>query len=79
MKKLNLLSKAEMKKVMGGLAAGPGTPGGDNGNPCPGSCTQYCSKTEGYMPSYGVCSSSTGGDTCHNYCCSGDPSGYYWC
>ena len=33
MKKVNLLSKAEMRKVMGGVAD-DGTPGGNNGNPC---------------------------------------------
>ncbi len=51
MKKLNLLSKAEMKKVMGGLAPVDGGGGGG------GRCVAYC------CPDSGSCSSAVGTST----------------
>ena len=79
-----VLSREQLKKVMGGelpgSGSGPGTPGGNNGNPCPNNCTRYCHIEQGYMPAYGTCSASTGGTSCHNYCCEGsNQSNYYWC
>lgn len=75
-----VLTRSQLKKVLGGDGSGgPGTPGGNNGNPCPDNCTKYCHKIDGYMPAYGTCPSDIGGTTCHNYCCDGEQADYYWC
>lgn len=79
MKTANLLSRAEMKNVMGGLYP-VGTPGGNNGNPCAagGACD-----TEGGWVGHdnngtygdGNCNGAPG---CHNYC--SVPGGQeFWC
>ncbi|RZL09248.1 MAG: hypothetical protein EOO89_21865 [Pedobacter sp.] len=56
MKKVKLLSKAEMKKVLGGYVA-PGEGGGGTG----GRCVGYC------CPDSGSCSGQTG--QTYNYPC----------
>ncbi|RZK60244.1 MAG: hypothetical protein EOO91_02100 [Pedobacter sp.] len=82
MKKINLLSKAEMKKVMGGVAD-IGTPGGNNGNPCAnGGCeaaggtltAQYASGTV----LLGNCNEYPSGSECHNACFT-QTGENFWC
>ncbi|WP_293788739.1 hypothetical protein [uncultured Pedobacter sp.] len=74
-----VLTRTQLKKVMGGVGSGAGTPGGSNGNPCPNNCKQYCHQNDDGHTGYGTCSPSTGGTSCHNYCCDGTQSQYYWC
>ncbi|MCZ4224447.1 hypothetical protein [Pedobacter rhodius] len=80
MKKVNLLSRAEMKNVMGGLYP-VGTPGGNNGNPCAsGGACDAAGGTVAYAMDngdYGAgnCQGAAG---CHNYCSApGQPN--FWC
>lgn len=82
MKKFNLLSRAEMKKVMGGLADS-GSPGGNNGNPCTnGGCealggtltAQYSNGTV----RYGNCNEYPYDSSCHNACFVPDGENF-WC
>ena len=62
------LSRSEMKNVFGGDAYLSG--------PCD-SCTTLChSDSEGY--GRGMCPPSTGGTSCHNYCCTANQP-TYWC
>lgn len=79
MKKVNLLSRAEMKNVLGGLYP-VGTPGGDNGNPCVsgGACDAAggsVSYSSGDNYGLGNCG---GSPNCHNYC-SVAGGGSFWC
>lgn len=72
-----VLSREQLKRVMGGS----GTPGGNNGDPCPSNCTQYCHQTF-ISPTYnptdtGTCPPDPSYE-CHNYCCEAGGS-YYWC
>ena len=72
MKKLKLsgaqeLSRAQQRSINGGSGSGP----------CD-SCTQLCHANDDGTYDYGMCPSSTGGTSCHNYCCeAGEPT--YWC
>lgn len=78
MKKVNLLSRAEMKNVMGGYVDPDelGTPGGNNGNPCV-NCSNIW-HSDGDLYGSGNCNTRPYSSTCHNYCAdSGQPS--YWC
>ena len=77
-----VLTREQLKTILGGQSgSGPGTPGGDNGNPCPDNCTTYCHLKDGYAQgSRGTCPPDIGGTSCHNYCCEGnDRNNYYWC
>jgi hypothetical protein len=77
-----VLSTEQLKRVMGGSGSGHGTPGGNNGNPCPNNCTRYCHQDDNGDFGYGTCGSSVGGTSCHNYCCDGGSYNYgsnYWC
>jgi hypothetical protein len=81
-----VLSRGQMKQVLGGYMPLPpsGSPGGNNGNPCAnGGCSSICSSTTSggdTYNAYGSCSSSTGGTTCHNYCCANPLNqATYWC
>lgn len=64
------LSKKEMKNVQGGVMTEEVASG-----PCD-SCTQLCHANDSGSYGWGMCSPSTGGTSCHNYCCSGTT---YWC
>ncbi len=98
MKKLNLklegigemLSKDQMKRILGGGYGDygiSGTPGGDNGNPCP----QYCQPVGGQIYCIGVrdgvnyvfegnCNQYPSGQVSglHNLC-QNDSTGDFWC
>ena len=65
------LTRDEMKNVKGGteeLSVAGGA--------CD-SCTQLCHSNNDSSYGYGMCSSSTGGSSCHNYCCASSQT--YWC
>ncbi len=82
MKKVNLLSRAEMKKIMGGYAA-IGAPGGDNGNPCSSDGCQAGGgeirhRTANGTHHLGNCNEHGDADGCHNYCFMWSGT-TYWC
>jgi len=58
------LSRTEMKNIMAGRSR------------CD-DCTQLCHRDDNGDYGFGMCSPSTGGTSCHNYCCSS--SNTYWC
>lgn len=85
MKKVNLLSRAEMKNVMGGYVNpdGLGTPGGNNGNPC---ANDGCQAAGGTLTAQygdgtvrlGNCNEYGWDSNCHNACYV--PGGQdFWC
>src|SRR5690606_28702886 len=83
-----ILTREQLKQVVGGSGSGGGsgaygTPGGDNGNPCP----QYCEPTggsimctgtiEGVIYIYeGNCNNQPYNSSLHNICISAN--GSYW-
>ncbi|MFP3596952.1 hypothetical protein [Chryseobacterium sp. SIMBA_029] len=82
--KNEVLSRAQMKNIIGGKLPGEGGPGGNNGNPCPELCEPvggyiFCLNQVTNTISPGNCAGLPNYDPNNHNLCMNEATGNFWC